>query len=260
MDNIFLSEAINDYPFPGADLNGCINDQLDLIKLCQPLGVIIENYKNEESQHDVMLGRIKRFAKLMTEGSFTYHYSAHGTYGDDPLKIEPDGLREGLYPWDGKILWDYELIEAFSLFNPKVNILIILDSCFSGGMSRLFGDPLVKSRYYQTSTKTRIPKGKVAGEKINGVLISGCGEGQTSADAYINGKYNGALSFYMAKMYANGISQRQWYEAANKALIKFNKFDQRPELLGTGNPDTGCFGQPIITTAKKGCLLKFLPI
>lgn len=259
MDNIFLSDAINDYPFAGADLNGCINDQQDMINICQPLGVIIEPYQNSQCTHDNMVNRIKKIAAILKTGSFTYHYSGHGTYGEDPLLVEPDGLREGIYCYDGNIFWDYELIQAFSLFRSTVEVLIIMDSCFSGGYSRLIGNPLIKSKYYQITDKPKSTKPRSKTEKINGVLISGCGENQTSADAFIGGRYNGALSYFMTHSFSAGMSQRQWFETSNKALIRSGKFEQRPELLGTGNPDTGCFGQPV-TKLQKGCLLKFLPI
>lgn len=260
MDNIFLSEAINDYPFPGADLNGCINDQLGFLDIIKPFDVIEEHYQNEQCQHDVMLNRLHKFADIMKSGSFTWHYSAHGTYGEDPLNKEPDGLREGLYPFDGNILWDYELINAFSLFRPEVDIFIILDSCFSGGMSRLI-NPLTRSRFYRTTDRFKQFKGRNTGEKINGVLLSGSGEHQTSADAYIHGKYYGALSYFMITTFVDGMTKRNWYDTASPKLIKAGQFDQRPELLGTGNPDTGLFGRPVIEVKKnKGCIFKFLPI
>ena len=67
----------------------------------------------------------------------------------------------------------------------------------------------------------------------NWIAISGCGEHQTSADAYINGRYNGAAT-YAALHSPTNCTWREWVEFSNKFLEK-NGFDQRMTI--EGNPE-----------------------
>ena len=60
-------------------------------------------------------------------------FSGHGTWVETP-----DGIKEGICLWNGaqiEVLLDSDL-RQFLQTMPFINIVVILDSCFSGGMSR----------------------------------------------------------------------------------------------------------------------------
>ena len=65
------------------------------------------------------------------------------------------------------------------------------------------------------------------------VLITGCRDTQTSADAFINNRYNGALTFALVEALRNnpGLTYRQLHERAS-GVLKTKKFDQVPQLEG----------------------------
>ncbi len=67
---------------------------------------------------------------------------------------------------------------------------------------------------------------------LNHVLFSACKDNQTSADAYINGSYNGAFTYYFCKHLRdkNGNITRKELIKRVRASLKFNGFSQIPQL------------------------------
>jgi hypothetical protein len=66
------------------------------------------------------------------------------------------------------------------------------------------------------------------------ILISGCRADQTSADAWIKGSYNGALTYYVVDVLnsARGpLTHRELHERVNAKLARAG-YDQVPQLEG----------------------------
>lgn len=132
---------------------------------------------------------------------------------------------------------------AIDSLNPGAIVTVLSDSCFSATNTRLF-NPYVNSLneshptrnrfYYQPGVK-HIPKlksGTFAGRgDIKWIAISGCGETEYSADAYINGDYHGAFSWYAFKTLRPGITYRQWFNEIRKYLPG-TQFEQCPTIEG----------------------------
>lgn len=154
----------------------------------------------------------------------------------------------GLYPdFDIRKFTDYdvtvaryksEVTNAINVLSPGATVLILADSCFSGTVTRGMG--IVDQKY---STKNRfynsgLPKRNNIRTKLfkaqgnaRWIVISGCGEHQTSADAYINGKYVGAFTCYAILTLQKGMTYREWFSGIRKYLPSTN-FDQCPTLEG----------------------------
>ena len=68
--------------------------------------------------------------------------------------------------------------------------------------------------------------------QLNHVLLAACQADQTAADAYIDGDYNGAFSFYLAKsLRENGRAiDRQDLMTRVGQLLKADRFEQQPRL------------------------------
>ncbi len=67
---------------------------------------------------------------------------------------------------------------------------------------------------------------------LNHILWAGCKDSQTSEDAFIDGHFNGAFSYYFCKhVRENGgkITRADLYMRIKNSL-KFNKFSQVPQL------------------------------
>ena len=69
-------------------------------------------------------------------------------------------------------------------------------------------------------------------EQGDAILISGCSDKQTSADAYINGRYHGALTFYLAQT----LRESNWNISYEDLVTKVNdkldreQYKQDPQL------------------------------
>jgi hypothetical protein len=67
------------------------------------------------------------------------------------------------------------------------------------------------------------------------MLITGCRDDQTSADAWIKGSYNGALTYYLVESLAAArrpLTYRELHDRAS-ARLKAARFRQVPQLEGT---------------------------
>jgi hypothetical protein len=90
-----------------------------------------------------------------------------------------------------------------------------------------------------TSELRRAPRAtRKANDIVNAalpeVLVTGCRDTQTSADAFINGAYNGALTFALVEAIRQSkghLTYRELHDRASGVLKKRN-FDQVPQLEG----------------------------
>ena len=207
-----------------------------------------------------------------------FHYSGHGAqivdtnYDSD---VEPDGMDEILCPidldWREKVIKDEQLKAIFDKVPRGVNLTVFLDCCHSGsgidsqhryqpfGLEGEDYDPLTdpnspeKNRFLPTPADIASrgaglnlqvkPRGLVSNPSNAdnaGLLISGCQSSQTSADAYINRKYQGAATYFLAQTLAAhnyNVDHKTIIDTMNKGLSEAG-YTQRPELNG----DPGYYG------------------
>lgn len=81
------------------------------------------------------------------------------------------------------------------------------------------------------------------------MLITGCRDTQTSADALINGRYNGALTFALVEAIRTSkgrLTYRELHDRASRVL-KARKFDQVPQLEGR----TAGFDRPLFSASEQ---------
>ncbi len=173
---------------------------------------------------------------------------------------EADGRDEILCPtdlnWDDTMRDDW-LRKTFDSVAAGVNLTVIMDCCHSGSNTRAIGPPdeRVKERFLPSpwdiaaeESGRSIPK-KVGAQlrrskrsarsttdivnaDIPEVLITGCRDTQTSADAFIDGRYNGALTYGLVQAIrqAKGdLTYRELHQRAS-AVLKKKKFEQVPQL------------------------------
>lgn len=259
--------GINRYRIPGADLRGCVNDVKNL------QGVLTEFYgfakgdiatltdlkatkKNIETGIKALLKGAKKGDTLLL------HYSGHGANVPDDDGDEAEGRDEILCPtdldWKNPLRDDW-LREQFDKLPAGVNFTVIMDCCHSGTNTRALAPPDAPmiARYLpnpwdmmaeesgrklrgtrvtslHATSKAARRKSDVVHANIGEVLITGCRDTQTSADAFMNGSFNGALTYCLvaAIREAKGKISYQELHARTKARLKRENFDQVPQLEG----------------------------
>lgn len=257
-----LLVGINRYsPELKANLRGCVNDVKVMRELLiKTYGFDPENIRmviDERATKQNIIDRLKWLVSNTQPGDeLFFHYSGHGSQvrdrDGDELK---DQLDEILCPHDLK--WDDPLTDDFigDMFKDipvGVNLTMFCDSCHSGTMTRgqLLGfdqkpgktdnkarcinPPVdIASRFMDSNIKKKRKVGKGEREEIlNHVLISGCQDHQTSADAHIDGMYQGAFTWAVSQVLK--VKPNLTYSKLHeKVLNQLNgKFTQIPNLSG----------------------------
>lgn len=228
--------AINDYPGNDNDLNGCINDQSDMEKKLMALfpDFYIKKFQDSEVTRNRFITEVRQAINTLKPGDvLLIHYSGHGTQVYDRSGDEEDGYDEALYLYDGSVI-DDDIGAELKSIPDGATVVIMLDSCFSGTATKALGAKECSVKFVPTPGlplrhKKRVRLNK---EELNYIVISGCREDQTSADAFINGRFNGAFTFYAVR---NLISIKLIYTAWFKEMLEdfeSSPFDQVPTLEG----------------------------
>jgi hypothetical protein len=206
-------------------------------------------------------------AKAGKLGYLVLSLSSHGTQMNDTSGDEPDGKDEAFVPhdiaekngtWDpAHIISDDELHDLFVQLPANVLLEVYLDTCHSGSGMRgaEFGLHAPRARFiappdHEFATKTAKMRGftldrppvvsakkraamKEAVAGAHHILWTGCKANETSADAYFNGRYNGAFTYYFVKVMRDTKNQhsRKDVVAKLRALMK-GEFAQNPQLEG----------------------------
>ena len=204
-------------------LNGCINDVVNVSNFLKTKGytsTIITDTTPIRATKNNILNLLKQLFITSKPGDTCFfHYSGHGTNTVDRNGDEADRRDEQIVPCDFNLILDDELKALIQNFLPdNVTLFALFDSCFSGTVLDL------KYNYFPTFLNS-----KDSETKSNVIMISGCTDKQTSADALINKKWAGAMttSFLQSVKGASSISvllhRMQKYLATNK-------FTQIPQL------------------------------
>lgn len=134
----------------------------------------------------------KLFKELKENDAFIFTYSGHGGRVADKDGDEKSGYDDCIYDYNFKEITDDILYELLVDKLPnKVKLRVILDCCHSGtGLDLPWG-------YSPFGSKENTSK-KVTGKNV--VCISGCTDEETSADAWIDRKPQGALTAILSEI------------------------------------------------------------
>jgi hypothetical protein len=236
--------AINDYPGGANDLNGCLNDQLDVEAKLNELypGFEIRKYKDSEVTTTRFMQELSNAILTLVKGDvLLVHYSGHGTQEYDVHGDEADGYDEALYLYDGSLI-DNDINKILKNIPAGATVILAFDSCFSGTVTRAMIE--TDSRFYDQHLPARkaVRKRIAKSSDMRWIVFSGCGEQQTSADAFINGRYNGAFTYYWLKTLDPKLNYADWIIRLN-SYLPCSDYDQKPELEG----DETLFGKVIFT-------------
>jgi hypothetical protein len=257
MTNRALLVGINAYP--GNELNGCINDVQGMAEfLTSSMGFATSDIRllcDDRATTSAITERLGWLVQGATNGDrLVLHYSGHGALL--PLR---DGsgavtsVHDTICPVDFDFSPEHAITDddfrgIFQSIQPGVHFAWVSDSCHSGDLAReLRQGPPTRPRLFPMPAdiawrlrdanqkglaSTGFPK---AIEHLKGALISGCRSDQTSADAFIQGSYHGALTYYLLQELTAGGGLTATLSTVvadvNRALLK-DGYSQQPQLRG----------------------------
>jgi len=263
IEKIAVCVGINKYPDPRNNLNGCVNDAKDI------RSALINQFHfdktillldHKATYRNVVTSIQDAMLDLCDYGHFVFSVSSHGTSVPDRSGDEPDGRDEAICLYD-KLLVDDTFRTILDKAPVGMKATIITDCCHSGSItrsayirnfpssvSRGLENLYMKPRYlppvddeFAVSVKTSNVRSKMftsVQEQANmrEVLITGCKSDEYSYDAFIDGKYHGAMTYNLLQIFNNMKGKNLTYNEMYTLLkdrLPSSKYPQSPQLEGT---------------------------
>ena len=217
-------------------LNGCINDINNMNAFLQKRDFLGENIAmvsddlalDKKPTKPVILESLKRLLINSKSGDLLFfQYSGHGGQVRDRNGDETDGLDECIYSCDLKPIKDDELKQVIRQYMKRgTTLTCLMDSCNSGTALDL--------RFNSKNTRRMIKDARETPTPSNVYMLSGCRDNQTSADAWLNGAYSGAMT---ASFLAQYTASDSWLNLRNKMRhwLRQKKFSQIPQFSSGRN-------------------------
>jgi hypothetical protein len=227
------------------ELFGCINDVTSIKERIEKAGFsdirVITDLTPKKPTRATILEEFKLLLSTSKQDDLLFFcYSGHGSYTLDRNSDETDGRDEMIVSCDLKGIVDDELKALIQThLKPGATLFAMFDSCFSGSVLDLKYQYLDSLNYdnYTENEKQLDTQGNV-------FMISGCTDNQTSADAFINNRASGAMTWSLleAAKEKTGCTWRELIKSMRDKL-KTSEFTQIPQFSsGTfANIDTPIF-------------------
>ncbi|MDQ0075221.1 caspase family protein [Arthrobacter oryzae] len=244
-------------------LQGCVNDARDLAGLLQAdygfaeadISILLDAQATKEQVVAQLNSLLDRAASGELQ-HIVFTFSSHGTQIPDASDDEADRLDEAFAcyninnsgdTWDpATVISDDELFTLFARLPDGVLMDVVLDTCHSGtGLKSLDLLPGRRPRFLPAPTArgvaatefsdTRALRDLVkAGRGVKPVLLAACRADQTAADAFLEGRYNGAFTYNFIKAIRGDgtLGRADILKLVSKGL-RAGGFDQVAQLEGT---------------------------
>jgi hypothetical protein len=259
--------GINDYPIPGNDLMGCVNDaeawRALLVEEFEFPDADVTVITDSDATRQAMIDGLKGLIEGSSSGDvLVFTNSSHGSYIPDTSGDE-ETYDEVICPYDTReeVLSDDDLRGILDALPAEVSMIVISDSCHSGSNTRAPVNDLLPPKYH-TPDDLRIrflnpalipelarsgpiladPRGAAPRTRIvfpesgmNHVLLSGCRDEEVSWDARIDGTYHGAMSYHALKAIREAGPTITYSELVGRlqTMLDDAGYDQHPQLEGT---------------------------
>jgi hypothetical protein len=243
-NNSALLIGIN-YTGTDNELYGCINDTNSINSFIsnynfKKISILTDNTVKKPNHNNIL----DEFKNLLINSQLgdvlLFFYSGHGSYISDKNNNEKTGTDQVIIPCDLNEIVDDELKSIIQTNLKKdVTLIALFDCCHSGSILDLkyqYMDSLDKNNFTEN-----INESETTG---NVIMISGCNDLQTSADATINNTNQGAMTWAFLEAFKSqkNITWRQLLISMRDLLQKSN-FNQTPQLTSGSffNIDTPVF-------------------
>lgn len=236
-------------------LHGCINDINNIYAFListydiKPESIRMLSDKPENRgtilfpTRNNIIAAMKWLVEGITSSSRLFkHYSGHGSYMVDTSGTEPSGYNQTICPVDfdeNGFIEDNEMKRL--IVEPLVEgakLTVLFDDCHSGTALDLRYNYKIDLEPELTTFFTYIIKGfdKIKG---NAILFSGCRDEQTSADAFIGGKSQGAMTYSFIEAFKELTEKKKKITYRNLMkhihhILKRDGYEQDPQL-SSGN-------------------------
>ncbi len=281
------------------ELNGCYNDVVNVAQYLRStlgytpdaISILTDGNRGASgagtasalppTRQNIIAGLNALVAGMIAGDEAVFHYSGHGSLVRDTNGDEATGFDSCLCPVDyatpssagGGMITDDEIRTLLINKVPRgARLYVILDCCHNGtgcdirykyeDFSVLLSPPSARTPVWRTMQQAYL-QGKYAETAGDVYMISGCRDEQTSADAYINNAFAGALTYAVFSILrANQATIRSYSWGALlrdvRQFMRVNRYTQIPQLM-TGQlitPARPVFTQFAATAPARGLALE----
>lgn len=268
-----LLVGINYNNNPDATLNGCYNDVVNVSQYLRTVlgypassvSVLTDGNRGAAglgtassvapTRQNILAGMAALVAGMVAGDEAVFHFSGHGSLVRDKDGDEASGLDSCLCPLDynapsaagGGIITDDEIRALLVNKVPRgARLYVILDCCHNGtgcdvrykyeDFSILLRPPSARTAAIWRTQQKAFVQGKYTETVGDVFMISGSRDEQTSADAYINNAFAGALTYAVfAILRANNATIRGYSWSALLRDVRYfmraNSYSQIPQLM-----------------------------
>lgn len=234
------------YPGTQSSLRGCANDCVTSIGILKKhFGFRDSNIRfltdatDVRGDHSPTKANILKYMKWLAQDAkpgdqLFFHYSGHGSQVRDTDGDEQDGKDEVLCPSDYSrrgFITDDQIFDILIKPLPRgCKLFSIMDCCHSGTIMDL--------KYSFSPEKHRREISQTGNKECDAhvVMISGCRDEQTSADAFIGGAYAGAMTTAFATCLSQWFQVHRRFPKYKKLInlmydyVRDNRYSQRPQI------------------------------
>ena len=269
-----------------SELNGCYNDVVNVSQFLRSnlgysstaITVLTDGNRGSvfpasvaPTRQNILAGISALISGLIAGDEAIFHFSGHGTLVRDTNGDEVTGFDSCLCPIDyatppsagGGIITDDEIRTLLINKVPKgVRLYVILDCCHNGTGCDIrykyedFSTLLAVRPTLRWNTQQKaFLQSKYSDTQGDVFMISGSRDEQTSADAYINNQFAGALTYaVMATLRASDLRTYSWSSLLRdlRYFMRVNKYSQIPQLM-TGKlitPALPVFSRPVVAVKR----------
>lgn len=215
------------------ELSGCINDVIDINNLLteynfDTITMLTDNTIQKPTRNNILESFTSLLKNAKSGDTLLFYYSGHGSYKKDLNAEEVTGYDQMIIPIDLQSIVDDDLKNIIQNNLPNgATLIAFFDSCFSGSVLDLpytYMDSLDNNNVTENANQVETTG--------NVIMISGCSDVQTSADALINNKNNGAMSWAFLEAFKKNNKDISWRNllVQMRELLRKSTFSQIPQL------------------------------
>jgi hypothetical protein len=219
------------------ELTGCVDDTTRMKEILTKFGfnsfTILTDSRDVKPTKEAILRELKNMIDKSSAGDLlVFYFSGHGSYTYDKNGDESDNKDEMIISSDLQGVIDDEIKQILTTMKSGVTLFGLFDSCHSGTMFDLKFNYTDNNNYSETTDNDKA-------SECNGnvIMISGCMDNQTSSEANINGKIEGAITWSFIESIKLSETENKYNELSWRLLVKSMRdvlkkegFDQLPQL------------------------------
>jgi len=263
-----LLVGINRYRIPGAELRGCVNDAKLMARILRRFGFTRQDLTVLTDAAATRSGILQALQALIQGAQpgevLVYYHSGHGTQVPDKEGDEADRRDEALVPHDHswrQPLLDDHLGALLKTVPEGVALTVLIDTCFSGTMTRTLPSPGTRRGRFLPSPRDLVavesgcpctgqrhtPLRTLVNVDLGHVLLAACQEDETASEDRFGKRVQGAFTAALAEVLL-AATQPLSYQAVQEAvtrLLRRWRFAQTPQLEGQAAQLTQPFLAPL---------------